>query len=246
MRTTLRLLFLLIVAPVVVGGTLYLLETKGFFNLDHITIVVSGNADHPRFMRPLLEETDREFEKLRGKSLWRIDLDETARSLTAVPWIRKMQIRRHWPDRIEVRIEAKEARFLFIGKKGQLFPVLDDGTFMDSVAMENLPDVILLRGQDFVQNKKLLDRALRVLEEIPREGSFSRRSISEIRYDSKDGFWATMMKDGIGVKLGEDQIVLKSDRVSQVLEYLQAHSFDARVIDANLTKKVLVRLRKGP
>jgi cell division protein FtsQ len=39
---------------------------------------------------------------------------------------------------------------------------------------------------------------------------------------------------------------LKADRVGQVLDYLEKHELDARVIDANLTKKVLVRLRKRP
>jgi cell division protein FtsQ len=56
----------------------------------------------------------------------------------------------------------------------------------------------------------------------------------------------TLIKTGVRVKMGEDQMALKAARVSQVVDYLETRQFDARVIDANLSKKVLVRLRKDP
>ena len=43
-------------------------------------------------------------------------------------------------------------------------------------------------------------------------------------------------------KYGEDQFEIKSSRVSQVIDYLENRDLKARVIDANLSKKVLVRL----
>ena len=54
------------------------------------------------------------------------------------------------------------------------------------------------------------------------------------------------MSSGMRVNLGDDEVLKKSLRVSQVLNYVDEHQLDARVIDANLSKKVLVRLRKGP
>jgi cell division protein FtsQ len=39
---------------------------------------------------------------------------------------------------------------------------------------------------------------------------------------------------------------LKAARVAQVIEYMETRQLEARVIDANLSKKVLVRLRKDP
>lgn len=243
MKTFLRLLILLIVVPAAVGSTLWFLDRREFFNLDHIDITLLKNNDQPRFMRPIVADLDKQFEAFRGTSLWRIDLEKISHEVAALPWVAEMQIRRSWPDRLEVKLKPKEVKFLFVGKAGQLFPVLDDGTFLNPIAAESLPDVVLLRGNDFVENKELLNRALKTLAEIPAEGSFSRKTISEIRYDQKEGFWATLMKGGVRVKIGEDQIATKSDRVSQVLDYLEANSFDGKVIDANLTKKVMVRLK---
>lgn len=223
-----------------------MLDRRGFFDLEHIEIILTKNTDQTRFMRPLVLDLDHQLEQLRGHSLWGLDLDGMNAQISSLNWVSELQIRRHWPNRMEIQIVPKEVKFLFVGKSGQLFPVLQDGTFLAATAVENLPDVVLLRGDDFVKNKELLSKALHALEEIPRDGSFSRKSISEIRYDQKAGFWATLMKDAVKVKLGEDQIVLKAERVAQVIDYLEANSFDARVIDANLTKKVLVRLRKDP
>lgn len=246
LKTLWRLLVLLIVVPLAVGATLWLLEQRGSFNLDHIDILLTKNNDQSRFMRPLVEDLDAQLEKLRGQSLWRINLIGMSHQLTALPWVAEIQMHRNWPDRLEIRIVPKEVKFLFVGKGGQLFPVMEDGTFLNPVSAEARPDVVLLRGDDFVQNKELLGRALKAFEDFPNDGSFSKKTISEIHFSVKEGFWATLMKDAINVKLGDDHVVVKADRVSQVLDYLEAHQLDARVIDANLTKKVLVRLRKGP
>jgi cell division protein FtsQ len=53
-------------------------------------------------------------------------------------------------------------------------------------------------------------------------------------------------KSNIKIKLGEDQFAVKSARVSQVMDYLEKRDLKARVIDANLSKKVLVRLQQSP
>lgn len=235
-----------VLIPASLALSFWLLDRRGFFDLEHIEIILTKNTDQTRFMRPLVLDLDHQLEQLRGHSLWGLNLDEMNAKIAGLNWVSELQVRRHWPDRLEIQIVPKEVKFLFVGKGGQLFPVLQDGTFLSPVAVESLPDVVLLRGDDFVTNKNLLIKALRALDDIPSEGSFSKKSISEIRYDQKAGFWATLMKAGIQVKLGEDQLVLKSERVAQVIDYLEARSFDARVIDANLTKKVLVRLRKDP
>ena len=52
----------------------------------------------------------------------------------------------------------------------------------------------------------------------------------------------TMVKSAVAVKIGEDAIALKSVRLGQVLEYLNNRGMNATSLDANLSKKVLVKL----
>jgi cell division protein FtsQ len=106
--------------------------------------------------------------------------------------------------------------------------------------------VALLDGEQFEKNIEMRKKAIRLMSEVPADGKFSKRNISELRYDPKEGFWATLIQSGIRVKIGEENIPLKSARVAQVIEYMETRQLEARVIDANLSKKVLVRLRKDP
>lgn len=234
----------LVVASLV--SSVWGLNKRGFFNLSKIEIVLSKSFDQPRFLKSTLEDLDLQLAQLKGKSLWSLDLVQIEEELKKLSWISEHQVRRHWPDRLEVSVIPKEVKFLFVGKNGQLFPVLQDGVFLKAVSGENLPDVILLRGDEFVKNNDLLKRAIHLLAEIPEQGHFSKQTISELRYDAKEGFHANLLKSPVRIKLGEEELNLRAERISQVLEYLETHQLDARVIDANLTKKVLVRLRKGP
>jgi cell division protein FtsQ len=54
------------------------------------------------------------------------------------------------------------------------------------------------------------------------------------------------MNKELRVKLGNENFESKSLRVSQVIDYIENKQIEARVIDANLSQKVLVRLRKEP
>jgi hypothetical protein len=56
----------------------------------------------------------------------------------------------------------------------------------------------------------------------------------------------TLIQPAVQVVLGEDSLNTKVERVAQVLNYLSAEQIKGRVIDASFSKKVLVRLRKGP
>jgi len=133
-----------------------------------------------------------------------------------------------------------------MNKKGSLIPVMGDGKFLDPISSSEAPDVVLLEGETFYKTPELRKKAIQMIDEIPDIGSFSAANISAIRHDSKDGFWISLIKPAIDVKMGEDQFVVKGARVNQVLEYLDTNEFKARVIDANLSQKVLVRLRKDP
>lgn len=241
-----RILVLFVLLPVGIIGGVYWANQQGAFNLENIDIILTKNSNHPRYLRPAVQALDQELEILRGQSLWSLPLEQLNKKISELPWVSELHIVRHWPSRLEVRVVSKEVKFLYLGQGGRLYPVLEDGLMMPAVSIEYVPDVMLLRGDEFVKNRELLMKALEFTKQIPREGSFSQKNISELRYDSKDGFLAQLLKSGVSVKLGEAEVAMKAGRISQVIDYLEARKLDAKMIDANLTKKVLVRLRQEP
>ena len=246
-KLVLQLIFGFVVLPLSVAGALYYLNQNGFFHVEKVEIVLEGaTSGQEQFLKPHVDELEAALAKYKGVSLWNIKLKKMSSEVSAFDWVDTLNIKRMWPTTLSVRVKPYEVKLLFMAKGGKLMPIIRDGTFLQEVDSKEAPDVALVEGEVFLKKPELRKKAVEVLEQIPSEGSFSKKTISEIRYDSKEGFWMTLIKTGVQVKMGEDQMSLKAARVSQVVDYLESRQFDARVIDANLSKKVLVRLRKDP
>lgn len=243
----LKLFVAFVVLPLMIAGSMYWLNENGFFDINQIEVVlVDSPESQANFYSPMAERLEKQMLTFKGQSLWAVRLSQVVAILNSQNWIEGHSISRSWPSGLTVKIKPHDIKLVYLGKSGKYMPIISDGSFLDAVDSRQAPDVTLLEGENFLQQKPLRQKAVKVLKEIPNEGSFSRKTISEMRYDSKEGFSMTLMKTGIQVKIGEEQVGIKSARVSQVVDYLQTRQFDARVIDANLSKKVLVRLRNDP
>lgn len=246
-KNSVKLVFALVILPATIASTLFYLNKRGFFDVADVEIVTAEEkVAQKEFLQPLIVELKDQLATYKNQSMWKINLSKVAKNLEQIKWIERASVQRRWPNSLIVTVEPYEVKLLFMGKNGKLLPVTEGGEFLDPIETKQAPDVALLEGEVFVKKPELRKKAVDVLQELPHEGSFSQKTISEVRYDSKEGFWMTLIKSGIQVKMGEDKIGLKAARVSKVVDYLDSREFDARVIDANLSKKVLVRLRKAP
>lgn len=235
-----------VVLPAMIAGTMYWLNKSGFFNINQVQVVLVDVQPQSQFYIPLIQKLESEMASFKGQSLWSVRLSEVDTILQSQNWVEEHSISRSWPGTLKVKLKPHDVKLLYLSRNGKYYPIIDDGSFLDGVDSRQAPNVVLLDGDVFAQKKELRQKAVSMMKEIPKEGSFSQKAISEVRYDTKEGFWMTLVKNGIQVKIGEEQVALKSARVAQVVDYLESHQFDARVIDANLSKKVLVRLRKDP
>lgn len=246
-----------VLVPAAVGLSLYQLNKNHFFEVKNIDVVVrtqsepaSANVQSSALQKPWLDPQvatlKTQIETYKGVSLWGMNLSKMADLIKSQKWIESSHVSKLWPNGVRVEISPYEVKFLFLSRGQRLVPVIKTGEMLDVIESNQAPDVPLLVGENFFQDEKLRKRALQILAQIPAEGPFSRRAISEFHYEPKNGFWVLLAKDAIRVNLGEEQIELKSARVGQVLEYSVSHGLEMRVIDANLSKKVLVKLRSQP
>ncbi len=246
-KLVLRLLFGFVFLPLSLWGTLFYLNENGFFNVDKVEVMVLNTpAGQDQFLKPYVANLENNLEKYKGVSLWNIKLKEITGEIANQNWIYSLNLQRNWPSTLTLRLIPHEVKLLYVSKNSKLIPVIKQGELLDPVEARQAPDVAILEGEVFAKKPELRKKAVEVIDQIPAEGSFSKKTISEVHYDNNDGFWMTMIKTGTQVNLGSDQVLLKSARVSKVVDYLESRQFDARVIDANLSKKVLVRLRKDP
>lgn len=236
----------LVVIPASVAGVLYSLNKNHFFDLDAIKITLQSGDENSAFMKPLIAEMNEQLSKIKNQSLWDLSLNEITDQLSQADWVESIRVSRRWPSTLNVEILPKNVELVYLKNSGEMYPMVTDGSFLRPVGTANSPDALILQGEVFEKKLEMRKKAIELVNQIPTEGKFSRKNISTLSYDENNGFWATLVTSGMKVQMGESRISLKSQRVSQVLEYMESRGLEARVIDANLSKKVLVRLRKDP
>jgi cell division protein FtsQ len=247
MRLILKLSAFLILLPSLFLAILYKLNQEHFFDIQEIEMVIDHQEQgQKRFYIPLSQQLQVSLNQFKGTSLVEISISQLNNTLQEIDWIENFHIQRVWPRKLKVSVYPEKVEMLVVKKTGGFVPILESGKVLKEITSEFAPDVVLIHDEEVITNAVLRKKALAFLVEVPREGSFSLSAISEFKFDPREGFVAKLLRDGTLVKLGEEQIALKAARVGKVVEYLQSKQFQARVIDANLSKKVLVRLRKDP
>ncbi len=246
MKFWLKLFLTFIILPVSCAGFFYYLNKKGFFNLSHIEIVVEDSSFAKQALKKSVEKLDQQLELLRGQPLWGLELQAISTQLDGEKWIRSFHLTRRWPATLQLTVKPQALYFVYMTSKGEILPVMENGHFLDSLKAGESPDLPIAVGSIFNKSQEVRIKAINILKQIPEQGSFSKATISEIHYEAKAGFSFMLVQNGLRVKIGEDRVRTKSFRISKVLDYLEFKKFQARVIDANLSQKVLVRLRKDP
>lgn len=239
-----------LLSSVVVGSTLlglgFYLDRIGFFNLTHVNLLIEQSDNQVLKMKDKISNLKNKLEAHRGQVIYKIELKKIKQLLNDEVWISSYQISRRWPSEIEVLIKPEKIYFSILTTSGELKPVIQSGEMLDSVKINASADVPIIRQTEFLKDEELRKRVIQLLKDIPLSGVFSRSEVSEIQYSEKEGFTLFMSRDHLRVKLGEKQVRNKSLQVTQVMHYLVNKKIQARVIDANLSQKVLVRLRKAP
>lgn len=135
--------------------------------------------------------------QLRG-NFFSINLDVLRQSLEKLPWVRRAEVRRHWPSRLEVRIEEQQAvarwgeeMAQWVNPYGEVFsasPPVDGG--------EQLP---LLQGpngssEEVLRRYAEFTKTLAGIKHRPVQLNLSQRLA-----------WQLRMDDGMAIELGREQ-----------------------------------------
>lgn len=249
-KIQIRFFSLFVLGPLGIYLSVYTMDQRGFFNIKNIDLKIVAQSEQLNFSKPYLEKLNQELEVYKGQSLWRLSLSDLSLRLKAKNWIKEFRVSRSWPHGLDVEIEPKTLSLLYVDPKrlalGFVRPITSDGDLLSEVDTRQAPPLAMLKGSVFVKDSAKRKLAVELLNSLPAEGKISHKIVSEIGFDSKEGYWVEVTQKNIKIKLGEDQFAVKSARVSQVMDYLEKRNLKARVIDANLSKKVLVRLQQSP
>lgn len=138
-----------------------------------------------------------------------VGLDRVRESFEQVPWVRRAEVRRIWPNRIFVALEEHQvlARWKglpgrFVNTHGELFSVNPDGLELRRVRL-------LLSGPDGSQTL-----VTRRYDELAHQ--LLPLSMQPVELDLSDRqSWTAKLDSGITLKLGRDEGVPVADRVAR-------------------------------
>jgi cell division protein FtsQ len=140
-------------------------------------------------------------ERLNG-TFFTVDLEAARAGFSALPWVRRAEVRRIWPDRLEVAIEEHAALANWQGGK----VVNSHGELFEASAIEGLPAFSGPPGSEgeVTRRYREFSAALAKIGLAPRQVALSARAAWELRLDS-----------GLALKLGREQ---PSDPIARRLE----------------------------
>lgn len=223
------------------GGITY--SQREIFLLNKVEIrLMEGERDS--FWPSIEHQLNLRAEQDIGKFLWDLDLLRLQSELQLSSWVQRVFVQRVWPSGLQIQVWPKRAFAQWHNGFGDFSLVSEEGTWLSSIDV--VAQVPILVGDKFKQDSALRSRAVELLKALPSSGEFSFENIAEVGFERGSGLWVSLMKPPLRIKMGENEFDLKSQRVTRVLEHLRETGIEARVIDANLSQKVLVRMRKAP
>ncbi len=236
----------MIFLPIVFLVPLWKLNEQGFFELKEIKYENAYWDHQDYYLDSLKKNLNSQLEKFKGKSLLQIDLSEVVKIIANEKWIRNFEVQREWPNTLKIKINKFDIVMLYWDENNDVFPIFENNEMLDKIHKNQIPDRVHLYDRKVALQKDLRKKTIDLIQRLPEKGPLNQNEIAEVGYNKKTGFWLQLIKKDLLIQMGEDKIEIKSERVSNVMEYLESKQIDARVIDANLSQKVLVRLRKGP
>lgn len=249
LKNLVKISLTLILLPGLIASAVWYLNEKKFFDLTELDFKTEfSRTDHSG--KPILENEikllSQKLDGFKGISLFEVDLEKIQHTIESENWVKSVEIYREWPNRLKIVIDAYDVVLLYWMNEKKIFPILENNRLLEPLTVGQAPDRTITIEKKIFAESKVRKKAIDLLNSLPSHGSFSTEKISEVGYDSKEGFWTELLNKELRVKLGNENFESKSLRVSQVLDYIENKQIEARVIDANLSQKVLVRLRKEP
>ena len=143
-----------------------------------------------------------------------VRLDQARAAIAQLPWVEHAEVRKRWPDVLEVRIVehrpfARWGEDRLLSEQGRLFPVagieVPAGLPQLSAADARVPDVVALYNES---------------REMFAPGGFT---VVRLALDSRDS-WSLSLDNGVEVVVGSQEARLRLKRFARVLPQLLARN----------------------
>jgi cell division protein FtsQ len=164
-----------------------------------------------------------------GENLFKADLLQAARGISANPWVAAVRLDRRWPGTIDVNVQEHRAAALV--QAGGLYALDDEGRLFKRVSPDDSLDLPIVSGV----GRTGPERELRLLSALHfldtwRAAGFTTSELSELRLDD-EGRVTVFTHDNAEVRLGAKDWPLALRRLASMRAALARRGEHATKID---------------
>jgi hypothetical protein len=181
----------------------------------------------------------------RGMKMWKIDPKVIEEKVSRHPWVRRVLVRREFPQRIVIKVEEWVAEGIVV--LGRLYYVNAEGFIFKEVAEGEKVDLPLITGLRWgsIESHARSDRqriaeALRLSDLIGKTSI----SISEIHFGNHRGVVIYPVTLPIALRMGWGDWPEKVHRLKHVLTKWRGKENRLALLDLSFSDQVVVRLRE--
>lgn len=180
----------------------------------------------------------------RGASLLRLSIGEIEESLAALPYVRSVEVRRRFPDTLDITLVECEPVARLQAGNGDVWLVAGDGRALEKSAATKLPLVVSAAHVSPLAGKKIpnaIIAALPVAALLRNKDMVASLPAVDRIVVSATGQVTLALKDGAEVRLGDPtQLKQKLTVAATIIEQYSRDSKDVRYVDASVPGRVAV------
>lgn len=133
------------------------------------------------------------------------------------PWIKRVSVHKEFPKKVAIRVEEEDVYCIVLSESGTPEYMSKTGRILDSANFDLGLDFPVLMG-DGIQDPKLLEEALEILELSKNSTVLKWDEISEVQVDSVYGI-NVLTNDARRIEFDKDNIVGKWKKMERIIKY---------------------------
>jgi len=178
-----------------------------------------------------------------GMNIWKIDPGLIEKKVTKHPWVKRLLVRREFPQRVVIEVEEREARGIaalgklyYVDSEGFVFKAVEEGEKADFPLLTGLRAEDLISQSHSVRQK--IHEALKLVDLVGKS-----LLLSEIHFRPQGGLVLYPMSFPVALDMGWGDWEGKIQRLDRVLSLWKGKENRLAAMDLSFQDQVVARLR---
>lgn len=226
LRNIANALMAISVFAVLYGAAYYAVHLPGLFPLHSVRLSAAPQrVDTPEVLQAVRNEVH--------GNLFTVDIERLRAALEKLPWVRSVNIRREFPDRLTVQLEEHQSlarwnNVALVNRQGEVFMAESEQVLPNFIGQEGYSKEVAQQYAQFTEQLAGLNLQVAQLAQSPRHA------------------WQLHLSNGMVLELGSEDMRQRLDRFVSVYPYsLAGMQSSVKYVDLRYRNGFAVQLKHG-